>query len=170
MSLDNIQLQGFLCSSMYKNSLVDLSLNRKIKTEDIGTFVDFLGGNNQKILFVTKDSHHKFLGDDHMKFLNDFLNACNLTLADIGFVNISGQNGLSYHDLMQQLSPKKIFVFGLTTKELEFPFEIPFFQVQNFNQQVYVFCPSLEKIQLDKELKKQLWTSAQKIFNIQKPK
>ena len=99
-----------------------------------------------------------------MKFLNDLLNACYLTMADIAFLNFRENNAFTYHDITEQLSPKKNLIFGVTAKELDLPFAIPFFQVQNFHNQVYMISPSLEEIQLNKELKKQLWNCFQKIL------
>ena len=99
-----------------------------------------------------------------MKFLNDLLNACNLTMADIAFLNFRDTTAFTYVDVNDQLHPEKILIFGVLAKELDLPFEIPFFQVQNFHEQSYMFGPPLAEIQLDKELKKQLWASLQKNF------
>jgi hypothetical protein len=169
MSLDKIQLPRFLYQSIFKNNLVILksesaaiSLNKKSK-------INFLGGNDKKIVFVGKDDKNTFLADDQMKFLNDLLNACDLTMADIAFLNFR-KNTFTYLDITEQLSPKKILIFGVTPQELDLPFEIPFFQVQNFHDQLYMISPSLEEIKLNKELKKRLWNCFQKIFNIQKQK
>ena len=170
MGLDNIQLTAGLYSSMFKNYLVDLRKNDEAKPAKSKPVLDFLGGNKQSIVFMAKDRQNKFLADDQMKFLNDLLTACNLNMADIAFVNLYGIKGLTYHKLNKEINPKKILLFGINAKELDLPFEIPFFQVQNFHEQVYVICPGLEKIQSNKELKKQLWTCLQKIFNLQKRK
>ena len=170
MSLDKIQLPGFLYQSIFKNNLVVIKSESTDKSLRKESKINFLGGNEKKIIFIGKDNQNKFLGDDQMKFLNDLLNACHLNMADIAFLNFRENNAFTYHDITEQLSPKKILIFGVTTKELDLPFTIPFFQVQNFHDQVYVIGPSLEQIQLDKELKKQLWNCFQKIFNIQKQK
>lgn len=170
MSLDNIQLTGLLYTSIFKNYLVDLNDNKRSETLNRKAIADFLGGNKQHILFVAKDSENKFLADSQMKFLNDLLNACNLTMADIAFMNIYKKSDVSYRDLAKQISPKKVLLFGVDAQELDLPFEIPFFQIQNFQEQVYIVCPSLEELQLNKELKKQLWNCLQKVFNIQKKK
>ncbi len=170
MSLDNIQLTGLLYTSIFKNYLVDLSNNKNGKTLDSKAIIDFLGGNKQHILFVAKDSQNKFLADNQMKFLNDLLNACDLTMADIAFMNIYKKSNVSYRDLAKQINPKKILLLGVSSRELDLPFEIPFFQIQNFQEQVYIICPPLDEMQLNKELKKQLWNCLQKVFNIQKKK
>ena len=170
MSLDNIQLPGFLYQSMFRNNLVDLkpdSTDKNLKKE---TPIDFLGGNEKKIIFLANDSQSKFLADVQMKFLADLLTACRLTMADIALVNFFQNKTISYRDLMMQFNPKKILLFGVSANELDLPFSIPFFQIQNFQEQVYMISPSFEELQLNKEFKKQLWGSLQKIFNIQKQK
>ena len=170
MSLDKIQLPVFLYQSIFKNNLVIIKSENTDKSLKKESKISFLGGNKKKIIFIGKDNHNKFLGDNQMKFLNDLLDACYLTMADISFLNFRDNNTFTYLDITEQLCPKKILIFGVTQKELDLPFEIPFFQVQNFNAQVYVICPSLEEIRLNKDLKKQLWNCFQKIFNIQKQK
>lgn len=170
MSLDKIQLPAFLYQSIFKKNLVVIKSENTVKPSKKESKINFLGGNEKKIIFIGKDDKNKFLGDNQMKFLNDLLNACHLTMADIAFLNFRENNAFSYNDLTEQLSPKKILIFGVTAKELDLPFAIPFFQVQNFHEHVYLISPSLEEIQLNKELKKQLWNCFQKIFNIQKQK
>ena len=88
MSLDKIQLPGFLYGPLFRKNLVVIkpgghpdSLKKESKK------INFLGGNHKKIAFIGNDNQNKFLADDQMKFLNDLLNACNLTMADIAFLN-----------------------------------------------------------------------------------
>ena len=155
---------------MYRNNLVDLKPDNADKVLKKETQIDFLGGNEKKIIFLANDSQSKFLADLQMKFLYDLLTACQLTMDDIAFVNFFQNNTITYRELMAQLNPKKILLFGVSAHELDLPFTIPFFQIQNFQDQVYMISPSLEKLQMNKELKKQLWERLQKIFNIQKQK
>lgn len=170
MSLNNIQLPGFLYQSMFRNNLVDLKSNSTVKIVKKKISIDFLGGNEKKIIFLANDIQSKFLADVQMKFLYDLLTACRLTMADIAFVNFFQNKTISYRELMLQFNPEKILLFGVSANELDLPFAIPFFQIQNFQEQVYLISPSFEELQLNKELKKELWGSLQKIFNIQKQK
>ncbi len=170
MSLDNIQIPGFLYQSMFRNNLVDLKPDSTDKVVKKETRIDFLGGNEKKIIFLANDSQSKFLADVQMKFLYDLLTACRLTMADIAFVNFFQNKTITYRELILQFDPKKILLFGVSANELDLPFAIPFFQIQNFQEQIYLISPPLGELQTNKELKKQLWECLQKIFNIQKQK
>ncbi|HEY5390715.1 MAG TPA: hypothetical protein VIJ57_01275, partial [Hanamia sp.] len=59
---------------------------------------------------------------------------------------------------------KKLLLFGVSSTQLELPFSIPFFQVQSFNDQLYMTAPPLKNFLNNKDLKKELWTSLQKLF------
>ena len=167
MSLNDLQLPRFLYVSLFKNNLVDLRPEIFMETPAENTHIDFLGGNEKKIAFIASDAENKFLGDDQMKFVNDLLSACNLSMADIAFINLYNKN-IHYTDLVSKFSSQKILIFGITAQELDLPFTIPFFQVQAFHGQTFLICPSLDTIRQEKDLKKQLWLSLKQIFNLQK--
>jgi hypothetical protein len=170
MSIDNIPLPPFLFQSIFRNSLVDLKgdvTDLVLKEEPE---INFLGGNEKKIIFLFNNDQNRFLADIQVKFLYDLLTACQLTMGDIALVNFFHSNTITYRELMAQLRPKKILIFGISAVDLDLPFTIPFFQVQNFQEQVYMICPSIEELQINLELKKQLWACLQKIFNIRKQK
>ena len=168
MSLNEIQLQGTLLASMFKNSLIDLNSRLADQILHEENKLDFLGGNEKKIIFLTSDDQNKFISDSSISFLNALLTACSLTLADIALINFYQYKKVKYSELTERLNAKKILIFGISAEALELPFAIPFFQVQKFQQEVYLLCPSLEEIQTNKVLKKQLWNCLQKIFNVKK--
>ncbi len=170
MGLDGIQLTGFLREAFFRNSLVVLeeAIPKSILNQD--SQIGFLGGNKKGIIFLVNDSRNKYLDDVQMTFLSDLLSACQLTMADIALVNFSQNSDKNYHLFSDQLGAKKILMFGLAPQQLDLPFAIPFFQIQNFSEQVYLICPSLLEIQQDQSLKKQLWDNLQKIFTIKKKK
>jgi hypothetical protein len=167
MSLNDLQLPRHLCVSLFKNNLVDLQPDIFMEKPVDDIKIDFLGGNERKIVFIANDTENKFLGDDQMKFVNDLLSACNLSMADIAFINLYNKS-IKYTDVVSKFSSQKILIFGISTQELDLPFTIPFFQVQVFHGQTFLICPSLDEIRQEKDLKKQLWLSLKKIFNLQK--
>jgi hypothetical protein len=168
MSLDNIRLTGNLQRAFFKNSLLDLQKSIQSKTIEQRPAVDYLGGNEKKIIFISKDTESKYLDDIQMNFLQDLLAACLLTMADIALVNFSQNKNLSYQVISEGLGAKKILMFGVTASQLDLPFNIPHFQIQNFNDQVFLLVPSLKEIQMNVELKKNLWASLQKVFNVKR--
>jgi hypothetical protein len=173
MSIDNTPLPAFLIQSLFRNSLVDLKtdvtdITDHLLKEEPG--ITFLGGNEEKIIFLFNDKENKFLADSRVKFLSDLLTACQLSMGDIALVNFFNNNTITYRELIVQLRPKKILLFGISANDLDLPFTIPLFQMQNFQEQVYLVCPSIEDLQMNIDLKKQLWQSLQEIFNIRKQK
>lgn len=187
MSLDNIQLSGNLCQIMYAKSLIGTRKSGEIiadkprpgtkkaeavpqseKIESPATTISSLGENNGHILFLVNDAENKFLADDEMKLLSDLLAACKISMADIALVNYHQHPGVNYQLLTKQFQPKKVLVFGVTASELDLPFAIPFFQLQNFQEQLYMISPSLTGFLNNIDLKKELWTSLKKIFLLQK--
>ena len=172
MSIDNTPLPAFLLQSLFRNSLVDLKANVTGTKDDVSKEepgIAFLGGNEKKIIFLFNDKDNKFLADSRVKFLYDLLTACQLSMGDIALVNFNNTR-ITYRELMVQLRPEKILLFGISAGDLDLPFTIPLFQMQNFQEQVYLICPSIEDLQMNIELKRQLWQSLQKIFNIRKQK
>ena len=168
MGLDNIPLPAFLYQYIFGKNLVDVKgdLTDNLLKEE--TKINFLGGNEKKIIFLFNDNQNKFLADIQMKFLYDLLTACQLTMGDIALVNFFHNKTITYRELIVHLQPKKILIFGIAANDFDLPFTIPFFQIQNFQDQVYMMSPSVEELQMNTELKKQLWACLQKIFNIQK--
>lgn len=169
MELDKLQFPAFLYRSIFKNHLVDLKSNTDRKISKSEREIQFLGGNEKKVTFLFNDDANKFLPDAQMKFLSDLLTACHLNMADIAIVNIHGEK-IAYNDLVTQLQPEKVLLFGVSTNDLDLPFTIPFFQIQNYQLTTYMVCPGLEEIQQSLALKKQLWSCLQKIFKIKSQK
>jgi len=157
MSIDNIPLPAFLYQNIFGKNLVDLKAEAGSNPINEEKKINSLGGNQKKIIFLFNDGQNKFLADIQMRFLRDMLMACELTMEDIALVNYFHNNNITYRELMAQLEPRRILVFGISANDLDLPFNIPFFQMQNFGGQVYVISPSIAELQVNTELKKQLW-------------
>jgi hypothetical protein len=163
MSLDNIQLSDQTCAILFSHNLIEDQASNGEPESQEKIKIDCLGENQKHVLFLVNDPSNKFLGDEEMEMLLKLIAACKLSMADIALVNFQS-NRIHYRQLNVQFNPKKILIFGVSTAELELPFEIPYFQVQQFQQQFYLTAPSLKDLLDNTDLKKELWISLQKIF------
>lgn len=163
MSIDNIQLSKTARRILFTKTLVETIEAGTSGDESSEITINCLGGNEKNILFLVKDPQNKFLADEQMNLLSNLITACKLTMADIVLVN-TAQTPANYQQLSNHFQSKKILIFGIDTAELELPFSIPHFQIQTFNQQLYMTAPSLNQFLTNKDLKKKLWLCLQKLF------
>jgi hypothetical protein len=164
MGIDNIQLSGYLCQNLYNKSLIgEKHADNTVKTSEKFK-INVLGQNKSQVLFLVNNRDQKFVSDSEMKLLSNLLSACKLSMADISLVNFQENPGIIYTDLIDYFHPKKILIFGISTSELQLPFTIPFFQIQQFHEQLYLTNPSLNQFLNNKELKIQLWNCLKKLF------
>ena len=87
-------------------------------------------------------------------------------MADIALINLAKNPGLAYTTVTEQLKAEKVFLFGLDTTALALPLQFPHYQVQQFNNQVYLSSASLHELQANKEEKMKLWNCLKKIFSL----
>lgn len=165
MSLDNIQLPATVVQGLYNKSLYDLNPEKsEIKTAETSG-ISFLGNNVKKIAILVNSTEAIYLPEEELNFLLDILNACKLSMADVALINIDKNASISYKDVSKLLSAEKIFLFGTDPVLLGLPLQFPHYQIQHFNNQVYLSSVSLNELQTDKEEKLKLWNCLKKIFS-----
>lgn len=164
MGLDNIQLPPIVLQYLFKNSLVDLKEDKVTDALPSSAEITFLGDNEKKIAIIINDKKSIYLPDEDLHFLIGILAACKLTMADVALINISGYNQISYTALEQHLSSEKILLFGVKPAELQLPLQFPEYQVQHFNNQLFLAAPSLALLAKDKGEKLKLWNCLKQIF------
>ena len=161
MSLDNIQLPPIVLQNLYRNALIDL------KTGNAASATLTYLGNNQKRVAIIVDEHEAiYLPDEELNFLLGILTACKLSMADIALLNYHKNPAITYKDIAEQLHAEKIFLFGTTPAILELPLQFPHYQVQQYNDQVYLSSPNLKKLRDDKAEKTKLWNCLKQVFSI----
>jgi hypothetical protein len=178
MNEQNVKLPDFLITDLYKNSLVELdnkatgSSNKTKKESVLSKTLDnikVLGKNNKKVIVVINNPDAAFLADEDLAFLANILKACGLNLSDIGIVNFAHQE-TKYLTLKEQLEASKILLFGVMASAIQLPFTVPHFQVQNFDNCTILQSPPLgemnEPTENSKELKKKLWLSLKRMFDV----
>ena len=166
MSLDDIKLPGFVIQDLFQKTLVDLSVKEKKQITTSNKELNFFGGNKQHTLLLVNNPDIAFVTDQQLTFLSGILNACKLTLEDIGLLNIASYPAISYKIISDAFTPRIIMLFGITTDTIQLPFLMPDFQRQSYNNQVYLAIPSLQALENDKELKRKLWMVLQQIFSL----
>jgi hypothetical protein len=164
MSLDNIQLPATILQGLYSKSLYDLETDKSV-LDDIQTGnIISLGSNQKKIAVLVSSAAAIYLPDEELNFLLGILTACKLSMADIALINVAKNPGLVYTAVTEELKAEKIFLFGLDADALALPLQFPHYQVQQFNNQVYLSSVSLNELQANKEEKMKLWNCLKKIF------
>ena len=166
MSLDNIQLPGTIIQGLFGKCLYDLELDKSVLSDIQSSNIGFLGNNQKKIAILVKSETAIYLPDDELNFLLGILTACKLSMADIALVNLFKNPDLIYSGLTEKLKAEKIFLFGLTADTIALPLQFPHYQVQQFNNQIYLSSVSLNEMQSAKEEKMKLWNCLKKIFAI----
>lgn len=166
MSIDNIQLPAFVIQDLFQNSLVDLTGNKIQQLTGTNKELSFFGGNKQHILLLVNNPDTAFVTDEQLTFLSGILNACKLTLEDVGLLNLASYPGISYKKISDAFTPRIVMMFGILPDAIQLPFVMPEFQRQSYNNQVYLAAPTLNELENNKELKRRLWTVLQQIFSL----
>ena len=166
MSIDNIQFPAAILQGLYSKSLYELESNESLLHDIQPLHIMFLGSNLKKIALVVHDESSIYLADDALQFLLGILTACKLSMADIALINVSKNKQVSYNTITEQLKAEKIIMFGLTAENLSLPLQFPHYQVQHYNNQVYLSAASLTDLQKDKDEKMKLWNCLKNIFSI----
>lgn len=166
MSLDNIHLPPFVIQDLFQESLVDINDTKKQSLINENKELSFFGGNKQHIILLVNNPDAAFVIDQQLTFLSGILNACKLTLEDVGILNIASYPAVSYKKISDVMHPRIIMMFGVSADVIELPFVMPEFQRQSYNNQVYIAAPSLDELENNKDLKRKLWTVLQQIFSL----
>lgn len=163
MSLNDIVLPVKSIVSLYKNSLVeDQSFNTPKPLQQ--SSVAILGKNLRRIIILVTNKEAAFLPDDELNFLLGILSACKLNMDDVGIVNLAKNKGLSYTQIINDSKAEKLLLFGVKPDELALPFSFPHYQLQRYNEQLYLAAPALSNLQDNKDEKLKLWNCLKQIF------
>jgi hypothetical protein len=166
MSLDNIQLPAIVLQDLFTNALVDLNEQKDQPASFAAGTLSFLGENKKKISIIVDHAQVIYLPDDELNFLIGILSACKLGMADVALLNCAKNPSLTYRDIAEQLSVEKILLFGVTPSALALPLQFPHYQIQKYNDQVYLSSPPLKILADNKEEKIKLWGCLKQVFAI----
>ncbi|MBN8835992.1 MAG: hypothetical protein J0I09_01915 [Sphingobacteriia bacterium] len=172
MSFNKIQLPAPIIAGLFKNKLVLVDTDFVSKATQADTKAGkplFLGDNKKNILIIVNDNEAVHIREEWLSLLTNMLAACKLNMGDVAIVNRYNQNH-SFDMLKTQLSPAYAILFGITTQDILLPFAIPHYQVQHYNQSVFLTAPAFQMLAGNGEAarieKSKLWLSLKKMFNI----
>jgi len=195
MNLNETNLPDFLLADLYKNNIVvidneqpgaaipktesigskkksaiqETEVSRDISPNNIPRPLAFLGNNEKNIAIVVMEDAAIHLQDDLLDVLSPILTACKLNLADVAIVNTHTQT-VTVQALKNELSPKVVLLFGVSTKTIDLPFSIPDYKVQLFDDCNYLQAASLQTMKgvsnEIKDEKRKLWSCLKTIFNL----
>lgn len=172
MSFDNLKLPVSVITSLYTTPVYSMQ-DPQSKTLP-GKINDpvprpFLGNNDQYTTLVVSYEGEAFVPERHLAFISKMLNACKMTLADVAIVN-NKDHDLQYSELVKQLSPKQLLLFGMDPTSIGLPLSFPDLTVQSYNGCSIIHAPSLDMLNYDGEeatpLKKRLWNCLKQMFPI----
>ncbi len=176
MSLNNIQLNPLLLADMYRTSLVETkeAIGRKekkqapaaLETDAKVTTWKYLGEFKKNILIVVRYKNVPYLPNEQLNFLTSVLSACKLDLGDVAIFNAANGPSNLNKDLQEKFKSNFTILLGLTPEDLEMPLSFPEFQVQSFNNCIFLHTPVLEVLEADKVLKSKLWVCLKKMFGV----
>jgi DNA polymerase III psi subunit len=127
---------------------------------------EFLGNNEKKVLIVVNNPEAAFLTENELAFLTKILEACGLNMADVAIINWNNLISKDYKSILETLKSKTVLLFAVDAETFGLPFRFPHFQIQHFDQCIYLQAPALSTIEEDVTAKKQLWTSLKSLFQL----
>jgi len=166
------QLPAFVLAELFSNSLVFTGEN--VRSELIQEVLpkqekNYLGNYERKIIVLVNDNGNMYLSDEELEFLTGILNACKLNLAHIALINFNN-NPVDFNQLRKKMQAEYLLMFGMNTLQIQLPFTMPDYQVQQYDNCKIVTAPSLtnlnNKTQQAKAGKTKLWKSLQNIFSL----
>jgi len=183
MNPENSLLPPFVIASLYKDELVLIddhkssNANKPKKGEAVVTApqeiqkpISYLGDNQKKITILLQDTTAVHLADESLQFLTAILAACKLNMGDVAIVNTVHQP-VQYTQIKTELKPSTIILFDISTASIALPFEVPHYQVQQYDNCTLLFSAPLQSMLVKTDAAKlekgKLWNALKKTFNIQ---
>jgi len=183
MNPENSLLPPFVIASLYKDEIVLIddqkssNANKPKKGEAVVTApqeiqkpISYLGDNQKKITILLQDTAAVHLADESLQFLTAILAACKLNMGDVAIVNTVHQP-VQYTQIKTELKPSTIILFDISTASIALPFEVPHYQVQQYDNCTLLFSAPLQSMLVKTDAAKlekgKLWNALKKTFNIQ---
>ena len=100
-----------------------------------------------------------------MQLLINMLGACKLGIEDVAIVNIANQPS-EYKPLLENYRSRIALLFDIEPSSFGLPMSFPFYQIQPFAGCSFLYSPSLNILENNKDEKAKLWMALKRLFNI----
>ncbi len=165
------RLPDFVLAGLYNDVLVCADEPKQAAIEKVTAPEKlYLGSYNKQIIVLANDENNRYISDESLNFLSGILNACKLNLAHIALINFKN-TALHFQQLKTEMQPAFLLLFGISALQIELPFAMPHYQVQQYDQCKILTAPSLTELnqqtQTAKTEKAQLWKSLKKMFDLE---
>ena len=129
----------------------------------------YLGNYEKKFVVLVNDENNVYVNDENLQFLTGVLNACKMNLAHIALINLHN-HPINFQQLKQGLQPVFIVAFGINALQMELPFSMPDYQVQQYSNCSILTAPGLNELNQTtaaaKAEKTKLWNCLKKMLNL----
>ncbi|MEP6466370.1 MAG: hypothetical protein ABJB05_08690 [Parafilimonas sp.] len=169
----NEQLPSFLLADLFPDSIVQIDSGNNVKpalkadNTQPGNF--YLGDFKKKIIVLVSDETNTHISDENLSFLNGILDACKLNLSHIAIINFYN-NAINFARLKKDILPEFLISFGIKALQIELPFTLPDYQVQEHSKCKIIIAPALNELNQQTENAKaekiKLWKGLQKMFDL----
>ena len=166
MSLNGIQLPALVLQELFAHSLIDTGQANNLTGPVPGLPFAYLGNNQKNVAIIVDYPESVYCTDEELNFLLNILSACKLTMEDIALLNHNKNPNITYQDIFKHLHAVKILLIGVSPADIQLPMDFPYYQIQRYNNQVYLSAPGLKLIKEDREQKTRLWVSLKQVFSI----
>ena len=131
--------------------------------------IKFLGEHQKKILVLVQDDHAVHLNERDFDLLTSILNACKLTIADIGLINVANKN-FSLHQILEQAPSDFVLIFDINPTQLKIKLPTKLYTPIILGTTQLLFSNNLSNMQgidQDSKIEKmKLWTALKLIFKL----
>ncbi|MFM9910393.1 MAG: hypothetical protein ACKVOW_13650 [Chitinophagaceae bacterium] len=173
MNFEKLVLPPISIAGLYNKVLIEtegeLPFSNKQPEIVIGNNYSYFGNHKNHISIIVNFVNEEIIPDHHLKFISRIMEACKTNAEDCAILNYSQQR-IEIKLLREQLQPKYILLFGVSTEEISLPVNFPFFKPQEYDSITFLSTPSLSELNQENEdsklLKSKLWVCLRKIFQV----
>ncbi len=170
-------LPDFVLADIFRNHIVAVEEEKTqavekpaispLEVEDRQPGRWYLGNNARQLLVIVADAHAAVISDKDLAFLTKILSAFQYTLEDVTVVNhVVAER--DFASLRKDFNPAIVLLFGVSTVQVQLPFAIPYYQVQPYDNCIFLAAPLLEDLNADSPEsrldKSKLWICLKNIF------